>query len=230
MKLAIMQPYFFPYIGYFQLISAVDKFVFYDDVNYINRGWVNRNRILINGESRYITVYQKGASQNKLINEIEIIDTRSKLRKTILNAYSKAPYFKEAWFLVERILDYETNNISELAEFSVVQTCEYLGLNTRFELSSKSYGQTADLKKEKRLITICNINNARDYINPIGGVELYDKKTFMENGVNLFFLKPAPITYGQFGGTFVENLSIIDVVMFNSCEKIRTMLKCYELL
>jgi hypothetical protein len=90
MKLAIMQPYFFPYLGYFQLIREVDKFVFLDDVNYINRGWINRNRILINGVAHYISVYQKGASQNKYINEIEIIDNRNKLRKTILSAYGRA--------------------------------------------------------------------------------------------------------------------------------------------
>jgi hypothetical protein len=216
MKLAIMQPYFFPYIGYFQLARVVDKFVFYDDVNYINRGWINRNRILINGESHYITVHQKDASQNKRINEIEIIDNRNKLRKTILNAYCKAPYFRETWPLIEDILEFNTNKMSELAEYSVIQTCKYLGINTNFELSSKSYGQTAHLKKEKRLVAICKINSAQEYINPVGGIELYEKMTFKEEGVRISFLKTGSITYKQFDKAFIENLSIIDVMMFNS--------------
>ena len=230
MKLAIMQPYFLPYIGYFQLIKAVDKFVFFDDVNYINRGWINRNRILLNGEAHYITVHQKGASQNKLINEIEIIDNRSKLRKTILNAYSKAPYFREAWPLIEIILEFETDKMGKLAEFSVIQTCKYLGIDTKFELSSKNYRQTSNLKLEKRLIAICNANEALEYINPIGGIELYDKKTFMIEGIKLSFLRTGSIIYNQFGNAFVGNLSIIDVIMFNNRRDIAPLLNNYELI
>lgn len=230
MKIAIMQPYFFPYIGYFQLINAVDKFVFYDDVNYINRGWINRNRILLNGEGHYITVHQKGASQNKLINEIEIIDNRSKLEKMILAAYRKAPYFQEVWPLVESVFESNTSSLSELAEISVVQVCNFLGLDTKFEFSSKSYSQTAYLKKEKRLIAICNINGAREYINPIGGVGLYEKQTFIDSGVTLSYLKTRTISYNQFNNPFVANLSIIDVIMFNSREKVRIMLDYFDLL
>lgn len=230
MKLGIMQPYFFPYIGYFQLVKAVDKFVFLDDVNYINRGWINRNRILLNGQAHYISVHQKSASQNKHINEIEILDNRDKLKKTLLSAYSRAPYFREVWSLMEDVLGFETNSISELAEYSVTQTCKYLDINTEFERSSQKYSQTVGLKKEKRLIAICNINNTREYINPIGGLELYDKKTFLENSINLFFLKPSSINYNQFNNTFVENLSIVDVIMFNSSERVRAMLDFYELL
>ena len=230
MKLGIMQPYFLPYIGYFQLIKAVDKFIFYDDVNYIKNGWINRNRISINGKAHYITVHQKGASPNKLINEIEIIDNRNKLRKTILNAYSKAPYFKKAWPFVEKVFEFETDKISELAEYSIIQTCKYLGIDTKFEFSSKDYRETANLKLEKRLIAICNINKALEYINPIGGIELYEKKTFMNEGINLSFIKTGSISYRQLNNTFIENLSIVDVIMFNPDERIQAMLDCYDLL
>jgi len=230
MKLGIMQPYFLPYIGYFQLVKAADKFIFYDDVNYIKNGWINRNRILLKGEAHYITVNQKGASPNKHINEIEIIDNRNKLRKTIISAYNKAPYFKDAWPLIEKIIEFQTNKISELAEYSVIQTCKYLGINTKFEFSSKDYRQTSNLKLEKRLIAICNINKASEYINPIGGIELYEKKTFFKEGINLSFLKTGSITYRQFNNAFIENLSIIDVIMFNSKERINPMLDCFNLL
>jgi hypothetical protein len=230
MKLGIMQPYFLPYIGYFQLVKAVDKFIFYDDVNYIKNGWINRNRILLNGEAHYITVHQKGASPNKLINEVEIIDNRHKLKKKIYNAYVKAPYFREAWPFIEKILEFETEKISELAVYSVIQTCKYLGIDTRFEFSGVEYGHTANLKLEKRLIAICNLNNASEYINPIGGIELYDKEIFLKEGITLSFLRTTPITYRQFDNLFIENLSIIDVMMFNSNESIKAMLNCFDIL
>lgn len=230
MKLAIMQPYFLPYIGYFQLIKAVDKFVFYDDVNYINRGWINRNRILLNKEAHYITVHQKEASQNKLINEIEIIDNRSKIKKTIINAYRRAPYFDSAWSIIEDILDYKTSKISELAAYSVTKICDYLGVKTQFEFSSKSYTQTRNLKLEKRLIAICEANKALEYINPIGGISLYKKEIFMEAGINLYFIKPNLVTYDQFENSFVENLSIVDLMMFNNSNDMALLLDEYELI
>jgi hypothetical protein len=225
-----MQPYFFPYIGYFQLVNAMDKFVFYDDVNFINRGWINRNRILINGKANYITVNLQGASQNKLINEIEIIDNRAKLKKTILQAYRKAPYFAEAWPFVEAVIDYNTETMSELSAFSVIKTCEYLGIKTNFEFSSLKYFDTIILRKEERLIEICKRNNAIEYINPIGGTELYEKAEFANHCINLHFLKTNPIQYRQFSEVFIPNLSIIDVMMFNSIEQIHEMLDNFELI
>jgi hypothetical protein len=230
MKLGIMQPYFLPYIGYFQLVNVVNKFIFYDDVNYIKSGWINRNRILLNGKAHYITIHLKGASSNKHVNEIEIIDNRSKLEKTIISAYNKSPFFREAWPLVDNIINFETDKISELAIYSVVQTCKYLKIDAKFEISSKNYRQTSNLKSEKRLIAICNINKSSEYINPIGGIELYEKKIFMKEGINLSFLKTGSITYSQFSNTFIENLSILDIIMFNDKEMINTMLNCFELL
>lgn len=230
MKLGIMQPYFFPYIGYFQLIKTVDKFIFYDDVNYIKNGWINRNRILINGKAHYITVHQKGASPNKLINEIEIANNRNKLIKTIPTAYSKAPYFKSVWPFVKKVLEFETDKIGELAAYSVTETCKYLGINTKFEFSSKDYGETANLKSGNRIIAICKSNNASEYFNPIGGVDLYEKKKFMIEGINISFINTTSTVYNQFKNTFIDNLSIIDVIMFNSDERVQAMLDCFELI
>ena len=147
MKVAIMQPYFFPYIGYFQLINSVDKFIFYDDVNFINRGWINRNRILLNGESHFLTIQLKNASQNKLINEVEFIDNRIKLLKTIEHAYKKAPFYHLIVPVLSDCLTIQTNKISELAQYSVIQTCKYLDIETEFELSSKLYSDTKGLEK-----------------------------------------------------------------------------------
>jgi len=230
MKLGIMQPYFFPYIGYFQLINAVDKFIFYDDVNFIKNGWINRNRILLNEKPHYITIQLKNASSFNAINGIQFSDNRDKLRKTIFQAYKKAPYLDGAWPIVDRCLRYETQLVSELAIYSILETCKYLNLMTEFETSSISYGETKGLERENRIKEICRMNNASCYINPIGGIELYTKDVFKAAGIELSFLKTNETIYNQNGSAFVPRLSIIDVMMFISREEIISMLNKYELI
>jgi hypothetical protein len=229
MKVAIMQPYFFPYIGYFSLIKVVDLFVFYDDVNYIKRGWVNRNRILINSEAKYLTLNVKNGSQNKLINEIEFDDNRQKLLKTIEQNYKKAPYFKQVWPLLETNLKLKTTSLADIAINSVRSVTNYLGMKTKFEISSVSYPETKGLERSERLIQICRKTHADTYINAIGGIDLYDKNDFLKNHINLQFLKPQLLQYKQYKETFIPGLSIIDVLMFNSIEDINKMLDQYQL-
>ena len=226
MRLAIMQPYFFPYIGYFQLINAVNKFVFYDDVNYIKGGWINRNNILVNGEKIYITLNLKESSSFKKINQIYIIGKTEKLKKTIKQSYSKAPYFDQVFPVIEEIILYINNSslISEIAIISVIKTSEYLGLKTVFEISSDKYYETKSLEKSERLIKICKLNNTDTYINSIGGKELYKKETFIKDKIDLFFLQSKITEYEQFGNDFIPYLSIIDVMMFNSPVEIQEML------
>jgi hypothetical protein len=225
-----MQPYFFPYIGYFQLVNAVDKFVFYDDVNFIKNGWINRNRILLNNQAKYLTVHLHGASSNKLIHEVGFTDNGDKLKKTIVQAYRKAPQFSEVWPLIDIVLDYNTEIISELAAFTIIKICEYLRISNSFEFSRQKYSDTITLRKEERLIEICKRNNSTEYINPIGGTELYEKAEFANHCINLHFLKTNPIQYRQFSEVFIPNLSIIDVMMFNSIEQIHEMLNKFELI
>jgi len=229
-KIAVMQPYFFPYIGYFQLIDAVDKFVFYDDVTFIKSGWINRNRALVGGKPIYLTASLEGASSSKLINEINLIDNRAKLKKTIQMAYKKAPYYEQVWQAIEPCFDMETNGISELAMKTVKTVCEFIGVETEFEISSIDYANTKGLERQKRLIEICRMNEADTYINASGGKALYTKEEFRREGIDLYFLESSPIAYKQFRDEFVPNLSIIDVMMFNSLEVIHQFLKSYELL
>ena len=121
LRLGIMQPYFFPYIGYWQLIKAVDKFIIFDDVNYINRGWINRNRILFNGSSRYFNIRIHKASQNKLINELEIIRDENKSLELLHMAYRNAPYYQETRELVKNILSFKNDNLSSSSlYFSII--------------------------------------------------------------------------------------------------------------
>jgi hypothetical protein len=228
---AVMQPYFFPYIGYFQLINAADKFIFYDDVNYIKGGWINRNNVLVKGEKKYITLSLVDSSSFKKINEIYIGDSYDKVLKTIKQSYAKAPYFNEALPVIEDVFSGITSKslISEIAAKSVVKVSEYLDMKTVFELSSAKYFELKDLERERRLIEICKYNNARTYINAIGGKDLYSKNTFKDNNIELLFLESKISEYKQFDNSFEPALSIIDVIMFNSVNKIKSFLEDYKL-
>ena len=230
MKLAIMQPYFFPYIGYFQLIKSVDKFIFYDDVNFIKNGWINRNRILINGKPSYFTVTLNGASPFMLIKDVKYTDNRAKLLKTLENTYRKAPYFNEAIESLKPVFNIETTYINELAIESVKAVSKYLDIKTYFERSSEIYEDTKGMEKAARLKEICRLNNAPEYHNPIGGTELYFKEDFAKANIDLKFIKTDEITYKQFKNDFVPNLSILDLMMFNSKEQIKEFLDRYELI
>lgn len=233
MKLAIMQPYCFPYIGYFQLINAVDKFVFYDDVNFIKKGYINRNNILIQGKRNLFTIPCKEISQNKLINQVYLdfdIKDQEKFLKKLKHAYSKAPYFKVLYPLLESFIKNDRSVfISEYAIATIKFVTDFLGLNTKFEISSQKYADTIELRKENRLKEICNSENASDYINAIGGKSLYRKEDFLEKNINLKFLSSSSIDYQQFDNNFVPNLSIIDVLMFNSKGEVMSFLNNYQL-
>ena len=236
MTLAIMQPYFLPYIGYMQLIKAVDTFVLYDDVAFINRGWINRNRMLINGQEYLFTVPLKDASQNKRINEVHLADDpkwRSKLLKTMEQGYRKAPYYQTVMPLTEKIINFTTDSIADLVHFSLVELNQYLSLTTRIVKSSSIYANV-DLKAQERILDICRQENAARYINPIGGTELYDKPKFAQAGIELNFIKSNKVAYPQFSRSAGENefvpwLSIIDILMFNDIDTVGSMLDAYEL-
>lgn len=232
MKLGIMQPYFFPYIGYWQLMNAVDKYVIYDDVNFIKGGWINRNRILVNGKPQYFNVQMKGASPFKLINEVEVNNSEisvNKNLKTIYMAYHKAPYFSKVNLLIEKILKNQTQNLSEYVINSIKSIAEYLNIKTEIIISSK-ISKNNELKNQDKVIDICKKLNATDYYNAIGGMDLYSFYEFKKNGINLSFLKTNDICYEQFNNEFVSNLSIIDVMMFNSKDKIKEMLDDFTLI
>jgi len=231
MKLAIIQPYVFPYIGYFQLISSVDKFIILDDVNYIVRGWINRNRILVNGKKHTFSIPVKKASQNKLISECEILDKRweGDFLKTIEFNYSRAPYFEVTRSLLKKILENKETNLSKLIHLQLVQICRYLDIQTEIAETSAVY-KNSHMKSQERIIDICLKENAETYYNPEGGIKLYDKMTFQSKGIDLRFLKSIPVSYAQFKNEFIPFLSIIDHMMFNSAEEIKIQLNNFELL
>ena len=231
MRLAIMQPYLFPYIGYFQLIRAVDTFVILDDVNYINRGWINRNRILVNNKDHIFTVPLEGASQNKLINQTLIVKDfawKGKFLKTIEMTYKKAPLFEKVLPLIESAIHDEERNVSTFILHSLTIIMQYLNIGTRIVESSSLYNN-AHLKAQDKILDICLQEGASTYVNPIGGTELYDGHAFRKNNIDLFFIKSGQVEYRQFNDQFVPSLSVLDVLMFNSREDVSLLLDRYTL-
>lgn len=233
MKIAIMQPYLFPYIGYFQLINAVDLFVVYDDVQYINRGWINRNQILNNGKPHLFTMSLKKGPSLQNINQREFFEDwenqKQKLIKTLTFIYSKAPYFNPTINLIQNIFENSNRNISSFITYQISQICEYIGIPIILTMSS-DLKRNSNLKGEEAIIDIIKIVKGNHYINPTGGRNLYSKTNFANNNIQLNFLQNQSQSYVQFGNKFVPNLSIIDVLMFNSKQKIKEMLHEYVLI
>ena len=237
MTLAIMQPYFLPYIGYLQLMNAVDRFVFYDDVAFINRGWVNRNRILVGGKEHLFTVPLKEASQNKTIREIALSDDpkwRGKLLKTIEQSYRKAPLYETVMPMTEKIVNFTAdNNVADYIFHSFTELTAYLDITTTLIPSSTIY-ENGHLKAQERILDICRQEGATQYINPIGGQELYDRTLFAEGAIKLHFIQSKRVEYKQIIGKtgpdeFVPWLSVLDVLMFNDVNEVRAMFGAFEL-
>lgn len=223
-----MQPYLFPYIGYFQLMNAVDEFVIYDNIQFSKKGWINRNRILVNGTDAYITLPLKKDSDYLDVKNRYLSDDWNSERKKIINriseSYRKAPCFTTVFPIIEEIINYENKNLFQFISNSLKQINKYLDITTPLIVSS-TVDVNHELKSEKKVIALCKARHAETYINPIGGVELYDKEEFKNEGIELKFLKADNINYPQFKNEFVPFLSIIDVMMFNTKEEVKHYLQ-----
>ena len=226
-----MQPYFFPYIGYFQLIHAVVEFILYDNIEFSKKGWINRNRILVNGKAAYITLPLKKASDFLNIRErylTDSIEDRNKIIRRIKESYRKAHYFEDTFGLIHQILNYDNNNLFDFIYHSIQIVCKYLGINTPVYVSF-SIDIDHSLKSEQKVIAIVKKNGGDTYVNLIGGLSLYSQQVFKENGINLKFLQSKPYKYKQYKHEFVPWLSIIDLMMFNPKDEIMDMLNLYTL-
>ncbi len=216
-----MQPYFMPYIGYFQLIAAVDKFIVYDNIKYTKKGWINRNRMLQSGKDAMFSLPLKSDSDclNVCERELAADFNRGKLLNQLNGAYRRAPYFDQTFPLIEQIVQYDEMNLFRYLRHSIAKTCEHLGISTEIRISS-DIAINHDLKSQDKVLALCEAVGASTYVNTIGGTTLYLKETFRERGVELTFIRPKPFEYVQFGAGFVPWLSIVDVLMFNSLESI----------
>lgn len=221
MKVAIMQPYFFPYIGYFQLIKAVDLFIVYDNIKYTKKGWINRNRMLQNGKDVVFSLPLKNDVDSLDVCERELAGDfkRDKLLNQLRGAYRRAPYFEEVFPVLEGIVHYEGNNLFRFLLNSIVVTCDYLHIDTEIKISSQ-IAIDHKLKSQDKVLALCEDLGADTYVNAVGGMDLYVRENFAAKGIELKFIRTQPFEYPQFGNGFVPWLSIIDVMMFNSREKI----------
>lgn len=232
MKIGIMQPYFFPYLGYWQLMNVVDKYVIYDDVNYIKGGWINRNRILSNGQATYFNLGLKGASPNKLINEIDINSDEKIIAKNlrkIEGCYCKAPFFNEVFPLIKLIMENKSTNLASFLIFSIKTIAKYLDIKTEFFVSSDLYKNNL-LRGSDKVISICKELKASEYYNAIGGISLYSFEEFEKYDIKLRFIKTNLNEYTQYNNVFQPGLSIIDIMMFNSVSNIKKMLNNFEVI
>lgn len=212
-----MQPYFMPYLGYFQLMAAVDKYVIFDDVNYIKRGWSARNNILVNGQKHLFNISVEGGSQNNLYTQVKVIDDFSRLRKTLEMAYKKAPYYNETMNILEQVFAYEDRRFNHFMRNSYSIILDYLGIETELLFSSELSNNKA-LKGKNKILDICLLLGANEYYNAIGGQELYNRQEFADNGIKLGFVEPTLLPYPQLSKEFISGLSIIDMLMMNSKE------------
>lgn len=231
MKIGVMQPYFLPYIGYFQLIDAVDKFIILDDVNYIKKGYINRNVMLLNGMEHKFTLPLEKASQNKLISEIDVTKNPKELSKQLRMfemAYAKAPYFKTVYPLLEKIYSFKELNLSKFIVYSIKVICRYLEISTDIVESSGEF-EKKELHGEERIVDLVKINQGTTYINAIGGKRLYNPISFEQNEIELYFIEQGSWSYKQFSNEFIPFLSIVDVLMFNSKHETQHLITNYNL-
>lgn len=233
MKLAIMQPYFLPYIGYWQLMNAVDTFVIYDNIQFSKSGWIQRNRILVGGRDKMITLPIKKDSDYLDVRDRFLAENAEKLMaknlRTISQSYKKAPNYENVFPIIESIFEYNNKNLFEFISNAIAQIKSYLNIDTEIIISSSIDIDHKELKGQDKVIAFCKALNSDHYLNSIGGKSLYRKEDFNNEGIQLQFLEPKIIEYPQFTHDFVPWLSILDVMMFNSNEEINLMLKKYKL-
>lgn len=228
-----MQPYFLPYIGYFQLMSAVDEFVVYDNIQFSKKGWIQRNRMLQNGADAYFSLPLKKDSDFLDIRDRYLIDDwsgeREKLLRKIKANYQKAPFFSITMPVIENIFGFNQTNLFDFILNSIQEVCSFLDIQTKITVSS-TIDMDSQLKSQDRVIETVKKLNGAIYINPIGGLTLYNPSDFSQNGLELLFHKSEAIEYPQFNQPFVPWLSILDVMMFNDKIQIKKWLRAFEII
>jgi len=253
MELGIMQPYFFPYIGYFQLINSVDKFIVYDLLQFTSKSWMSRNRYMVkNGEPAFFNLSMQKKSMSMEIADIELNHSliwRKKLLKEFSHNYKNAPFFDEVFPIIESVLFADVKMLTDINILSILGICKYLEISTEIVKSGDVHRQLENSMKENkgnlarvfqhinltehiekliRIIEICKIENAETYINPIGGLLLYDKSEFKQNNIDLKFIQTRNISYQQFSNDFFPHLSIIDVLMHCGKEGTQKLIQEYD--
>lgn len=228
-----MQPYFLPYLGYWQLMGCVDKFVIYDDIQFTKKGWIHRNRYMNNGSDQMFTLPLKKDSDFLDVAERRLSDSwedeKGKLKRKIEGAYKKSSNFHEAMPIFEACIDSKEVNLFKFIFGSIRTVRQFLDINAELLVSSE-LGDFKQLKGQERVLEICKTLGATEYVNPIGGYELYNKKVFSERGVDLKFHRIGDVYYDQGKNNYIPNLSVLDMLMFVGVEGVKGQLKNFELI
>lgn len=232
MKVGIMQPYFLPYLGYWQLMNAVDRYIILDDVSFIRRGWIHRNRIQNHGEVQWLTIPITGASQNRTICELNLARSERvwhKLRRSVQLAYCHAPQYALGKAVFDRILDFRDDNLSQFLTNSIYESAFYLAIDTEIvRASDLEYDRS--LRGSERILELCARMGADSYYNAIGGQELYDADLFAARGIDLRFLRMKDdLVYPQGKHGFCPRLSVLDAMMYNDTTQLRQLLLQFTL-
>lgn len=229
MQLGIMQPYFFPYLGYFDLINYSYRWIVFDTVQYIRHGWVNRNRILHPKKGwQYIAVPVKKHSRNTVIKDIEVSQD-PKWRKRILGQIQHyrrtAPYFHETYQLVEECLAAEEHSLSRLNVAILDNVCHHLGISFEYEYFSEMELELGPVEgPDEWAIRISEAIEATEYVNPAGGIAIFDSSKFEARGIRLTIRNLPSLRYPCPGYEFIPGLSIIDILMWNLPDKVKEYL------
>lgn len=228
-KLGAMQPYVFPYVGYFQLIASVDTFVFLDNVNYIKGGWINRNQIVLNHQPHFFTIPCEKISQHKKINQIVPAfpeKEQQRFLKTIEQAYRKAPFYEQIYSELLSWAKKSHSNIAEMAADSVLWSCAYLGINRTFELGSVLQVDGTFKDPTARMLNLCEVCNASVYVNMAGGAHLYDPHEFKKNSIQLKFIQPELRPYSKApNSTYFPGMSILDAMMYLTKQQVLDLIE-----
>ena len=230
MRLGVQQPYFFPYLGYYQLLFAVDRFVAYDDVAWINGGWIHRNRLLAQGRPAWFTIPTRGAGPRVSLDAVRVAEGpwRIKMLRTFEQSYARAPFRQPVLAMVEQVLSTTSPFVADVAVASLEIVSNYLGYATPIHRARNRYEESA-ARGQDRIIAICRAENATEYINAIGGTALYDRQVFQGAGITLRFLRGIPQECVSADDRSRLELSILDTLMHNSIEQVRNMVAAYEL-
>lgn len=228
-----MQPYFLPYIGYFQLIKGVDEFIIYDNIQYSRKGWIQRNRMLENEKDAYFSLSLKKDSDYLDVRERRLSDqwpqNKEKLLRRISANYRRAPFHSDIFPLIESIFNYENENLFKFIFYSVTEICNLLDIKTKITISS-NLNIDHSLKSQEKVIALVKSIQGQIYLNPIGGLGLYNNQDFIDAGIKLEFHKAKPISYTQYKNEFIPWLSILDILMFNPVAQVKEWLEAYEII
>jgi hypothetical protein len=254
MRIAIKQPYFLPYIGYFQVIGCVDKYIIYHNLNYIKEGWIHRNRLLrVNGEPEYFKIHLENKTSFQKIDQVRVSEGdhwRRKMIKSIYLNYKRSGYFDEVFPVISEVVEFKTSFLWEMAAFSTVRICRYLDIKTEITTDNSGYLPVEDflqgtgylnseikemgiaeyIPKLTRILYICKKENSDHFIESPGGISLYPKEIFSAHSIKIDFLKVKEFTYKQSTDKFHPHLSIVDVLMNCGREKTKELLKEFTFL